>query len=97
MNTKQLWVIRFWLVLVTVLALFPPFEVTVKAGTMQLPLETNTRHGFVLHSEYEIVEIGPRGRLTTTVINVPALLCEFVALSSVCGLLFLSVRSKTQN
>ena len=96
MNNKQAWVIRLWLALVAALALFPPFEVSVKVGAVQLPMETNTRHSFVLHRENEIVDIGLGARLTTTAINLPALFCELLALTAVAGIALVSTKDKIQ-
>ena len=94
MNNKQTVIIRLWLALMVVLALFPPFEVIVKLGAPQLPLEANTRHAFVLHREDEVVEIASTGRFTTTTINLSALFCELLALTAVTGILFVSTNNK---
>lgn len=96
MNNKQTWIVRLWLLLIAALALFPPFEVsvTIGTGTFRLPAETNTLHGFVLHREYdELVQPGPRGNVTTTAINLPALFCELLALTALSGFAYVSVKT----
>jgi len=105
MNPKQTIVFKIWLALVVILAIFPPFEtrhreVLVSQGiSLSLAMGSTTQHGFVLHNDWiappeDDPVIKPWLRDGDTTINLPAILCEFLAITALTGLVFVSVRDK---
>ena len=107
MNKKQTWMIRLWLVLVTTLALFPPFEITKKNPTLPYPFQGSTRHEFVLHGGDTPINIPSFGdnleidfehqrqvtpHILSKTIGLSTLLCELIVLTALTGFVCLSLK-----
>jgi hypothetical protein len=93
MNSQQSVLLRWWLVVLVVLGLFPPFETVTKLGA-QYPFETSTRHGFVLLNEKSTVGEGLGTYFKTTTINIPALSCELLAVTAFAAFIFICLVKK---
>ena len=105
MNQKQTWTLKAWLLIVCILGLFPPLTtkrrdwIGLYNGVPFHTVGTQTRHGFVLHSDWgpwldygnqDTVIAIPSNTVqeTVTTINLPALLCELLALTAAAGFVF---------